>query len=78
MSRLDSFAPVLVQRGFAPNLIFGQVDSLRQISPGYCRLRLSSTDLARFGRDALHFRLLLPPRDRPPVWPRMGDDGRTL
>lgn len=78
MSRISSFVPASAQRGFAPNLILAQVESLRQISPGFRRLRLYSDDLARFGPDALHFRLLLPPRDRAPVWPCQGDDGRTL
>ena len=61
-----------------PNLIVAQVESIRQISPNFRRMRLHSADLARFGPDALHFRLLLPPRGRAPVWPRTGDDGRTL
>ena len=45
-----------------PNLILAQVESVRQISPNFRRMRLHSADLARFGPDALHFRLLLPPR----------------
>ena len=78
MSRIYSFPPVTPQRGQVANLIHAQVESLTRISPGFCRLRLHSPDLARFGPDALHFRLLLPPRGRAPVWPRTGDDGRIL
>lgn len=63
---------------YPPNLIFAQVESLQRLSPGFCRLALRSTDLARFGADALHFRLLLPPRGRKPVFPTLDVHGRIL
>lgn len=61
-----------------PNLIEARLDSVRQISPRFRRVRLLSDDFARFGPEALHFRFLLPPLGRAPVWPRIDEGGRTV
>ncbi|MCZ0961347.1 siderophore-interacting protein [Paracoccus benzoatiresistens] len=61
----------------APGLSLMRVVSAKQRSPGFIRVRLSGPDAARFGIGSLHFRLLLPPAGRAPVWPRIGATGRT-
>ncbi|WP_207100769.1 siderophore-interacting protein [Paracoccus shandongensis] len=61
----------------APGLSLMRVRSVTQRSPGFIRVRLSGPDAARFGTGSLHFRLLLPPPGRAPVWPRIGATGRT-
>jgi NADPH-dependent ferric siderophore reductase len=45
------------------------------ISAHMRRVRFAAADLDRFARGGLHVRLLLPPRDRRPVWPSVGADG---
>lgn len=61
-----------------PNLIEARLDHIRQISPRFRRVRLVSDDFARWGSEALHFRFLLPPLGRAPVWPRIDEGGRTV
>jgi NADPH-dependent ferric siderophore reductase len=47
------------------------------ITPRMRRLIVSCEDAARFDtRDGLHVRLLMPPKDRVPVWPTTLPDGR--
>lgn len=62
----------------APGLSLMQVTGISAISPGFLRVRLTGPDAARFGQDSLHFRLLLPPAGRAPVWPFVGPTGRTV
>lgn len=61
-----------------PNLIFASLEGVTQISPSFRRVRLVSTGFAQFGAEALHFRFLLPPLGRSPVWPEVDDGGRTV
>lgn len=63
--------------GLAPGLSLMKVVSIDRISPGFLRVRLSGSDAGRFGQGGLHFRLILPPAGRPPVWPRIAASGRT-
>lgn len=64
----------------APGLALMRVVSVTPRTPGFVRVRLSGTEAGRFGAGgaALHFRLLLPPRDRAPHWPRVAGNGRTV
>ncbi|WP_103172056.1 siderophore-interacting protein [Paracoccus sp. SY] len=61
----------------APGLSLMRVRSVTRRSPGFIRVRIAGPDAARFGVGSLHFRLLLPPRGRAAVWPRIGASGRT-
>lgn len=61
----------------APGLSLMRVASVRQTTPGFLRVRLTGPEAGRFGSGSLHFRLLLPPRDRQAVWPRVTESGRT-
>jgi len=61
----------------APGLSLMRAVSVRQLSPGFRRVRLAGADAARFGAQGLHFRLLLPPAGRVPDWPRIDARGRT-
>lgn len=51
------------------------VQSSTRISPHMQRIRFTGDNLARFASGGLHVRLLLPPKDRKPVWPTVGSDG---
>lgn len=62
----------------APGLSLMRLSSVHRRSPGFLRIRLTGPDAPRFGRDGLHFRLLLAPPGRAPIWPRVGDTGRAL
>lgn len=61
----------------APGLSLMRVESVRQLTPNFLRVRLTGADAGRFGGGALHFRLLLPPAGRAAVWPRVAASGRT-
>ena len=63
----------------APLPYFREMTVVRavQLTPAMRRLTLAGRNLARFARDGLHVRLLLPPRPGVvPVWPVMAADGR--
>lgn len=55
-----------------------QVLSSTRISRHMRRVRFTGDDLGRFAHGGMHIRLLLPPKGRPPVWPRMGPDGLVV
>lgn len=61
----------------APGLSLVRVAAITRRSPRFVRVRVEGPDLGRFGGDSLHFRLLIPPQARPPVWPRVAETGRT-
>lgn len=61
-----------------PNLRIVELDRITRISPNFYRVRVRGDDLRRFGSNGLHFRLVLPPLGREPVWPRIGVEGRTV
>ena len=62
----------------APGLALMRVVSARPVTPGYVRVRLTGPEAARFALGSLHFRLLLPPKGRAPVWPRIAESGRAV
>ncbi|MFG6081031.1 siderophore-interacting protein [Paracoccus litorisediminis] len=61
----------------APGLALMRVESVVQQTPGFVRVRVSGPDAGRFGQSNLHFRLLIAPQGRQPVWPRIAANGRT-
>lgn len=65
--------------GLPPNFSFARIESLTPIGRHFLRLRLRGTELQRFSRDMIHFRLILPRRgDVLPQWPTMGENGQTV
>lgn len=84
-------APVLQPMGIAldwqghritqpepPHFRHAHVVARTRISPGFMRIRVAGADLARFAQGGLHFRLLLPPQGRTPIWPRVDARGSTV
>lgn len=65
------------QGALAPGLSLMRVVSVRQRTPGFVRVRLAAPDAERFAQGGLHFRLLMAPAGRAPVWPRVAENGRT-
>lgn len=61
-----------------PNFRLARVESTRQISPRFQRIRLFADDIGFLARTGLHFRLLLPRDPHLPDWPRLSDTGRTI
>ncbi len=49
--------------------------SSHRVGPHMQRLTFWGDDIARFAEGGLHLRILIPPKDRTPVWPVMGSDG---
>lgn len=64
--------------GLAPGLALMRVTAITPVSPNFIRVRLTGAEAARFASGGLHFRLLLPPAGRIPVWPRVAETGRTV
>lgn len=62
----------------APGLALMRLVHVTRRSPNFLRIRLTGPEAGRFGQGSLHFRLLLPPRGRAPVWPRVGETGRSI
>lgn len=62
----------------APGLSLMTVASVSRRSPGYLRVRLKGDDAERFATGSLHFRILIGPRGRSPIWPRTAANGRTV
>ncbi|MHA7874164.1 siderophore-interacting protein [Roseivivax sp.] len=87
-ARLDALAgqPVALQwegaatpqKGLPPNVRIARVLARRRVTPRFLRLRLGAEGLAPFARSGLHLRLMIPPEGRAPVWPRLGENGRTI
>ncbi|RJE84889.1 siderophore-interacting protein [Paracoccus onubensis] len=61
----------------APGLSLLRVESVASRTPGFIRVRVTGPEAGRFAERGLHFRLLLPPSGRDPVWPRISASGRT-
>lgn len=87
----DAIAEAFVQHGaeilwtdvaegaLAPGLALMRVASVSPRSPGFFRVRVEGPEAPRFAAEhGLHFRLLLPPKDRAPIWPRVGPTGRVV
>ncbi len=68
----------LPQADHPPNFRVARVIERTSIAPRFIRLRLAADGLEAFARSGLHFRLLIPPGGRAPVWPRLGAGGRTI
>ena len=61
-----------------PNVIFATVEGIARVGATFLRIRLRSDGLASFAEGGMHFRLLLPPAGRAPVWPMTDARGRTV
>ncbi|QFQ88787.1 siderophore-interacting protein [Paracoccus kondratievae] len=61
-----------------PGLALMRVVGVTPRTPRFVRVRLQGEQAARFGQGSLHFRLLIPPQGRPPQWPRVAANGRTV
>lgn len=59
-----------------PDLREIRVVSARNISPHMRRVTVACDDAKHFAHGGLHFRLLIPPKGRTPVWPKLRSDGR--
>lgn len=62
----------------APGLSVMTVVSVARRTEGFIRVRLRGPEAGRFAQGSLHFRLLLAPAGRTPIWPRIGATGRTI
>lgn len=84
---IDHGAPELVRQlvwsGTLPdqgppvNFRLAQVVDVSRPFANFCRVTLQIENLAYFTDGGMHFRLLLPPAGRTPVWPHVDETGRT-
>lgn len=61
-----------------PNFTFAQVNEVTEIGPNFFRVRLKGEDLSRHKDEAIHFRLVIPPKDTPPLWPTVAANGSVV
>jgi NADPH-dependent ferric siderophore reductase len=63
-----------------PPPYFHELTVLRKAELGrlFLRLTFKVDGMERFGGDGIHVRLLLPPKGRAPVWPRLGSNGALI
>ncbi|MBV1897443.1 MAG: siderophore-interacting protein [Rhodobacteraceae bacterium] len=62
-----------------PNIHFATVRLVMPIGPSFLRVRVEMQDLSSFQNNAIHFRLLLPPKELTDVeWPHVGENGSTV
>lgn len=63
------------QGEFPPNFSFVRVREVVELGPVFLRVTLEGEDLSAHGDDAIHFRLVLPPRDAETQWPGVAANG---
>ncbi|MEM8571575.1 MAG: siderophore-interacting protein [Pseudomonadota bacterium] len=61
--------------GLPPNFSFVRVRSVEHLGPAFLRVTLEGEDLSAHGDQAIHFRLVLPPKDVAPKWPGVAANG---
>lgn len=64
------------QSSIIPNFREVRVVDAYGITPHMRRVVVATDDIRHFVEGGLHVRLLIPPRDREPVWPHTEEDGR--
>lgn len=67
----------LPDQGPPANFRLAEVVEVTQPFPHFYRVTLKADNMAHFASGAMHFRLLLPPQGRNPVWPAIDATGRT-
>lgn len=61
------------------NFCTATLHKVRRVAPKFLRVELNCSDTARLADGkGMHFSLLLPPQGRPPIWPRLDGNGRTV
>ena len=61
-----------------PNFNFVSVRHVQELGPNFLRVTLQGEDLSAHQDAAIHFRLLLPPKDVEPQWPTVAENGSVL
>ncbi|PRY75475.1 NADPH-dependent ferric siderophore reductase [Yoonia maritima] len=61
-----------------PNFQLGSVLSVQRVSANFLRVVIKCENLVPFSSGGMHFSLLLPPENRPAVWPMLDDKKRTV
>lgn len=61
-----------------PNFSLGRVAWVRPLGAHFLRMRIEGQDLARLGRDMIHFRIVLPQADGRTEWPRLSEIGQAV
>ncbi|MCJ8336323.1 MAG: siderophore-interacting protein [Epibacterium sp.] len=62
-----------------PNFHFVTVQSVNPIGTAFLRVRIKGSDLSNFQNDAIHFRVVLPPKGlRDVEWPYVAENGATV
>jgi NADPH-dependent ferric siderophore reductase len=72
-----AWSGTLPDQGAPNNFRLAQLVEVTRPFPNFFRVTLHAPDLTQFTTGGMHFRLLLPPQGRSPVWPYIDETGRT-
>lgn len=61
-----------------PHFRKATITEMSHVTPNFIRLRATGKSLEIYAKGGLHFRLLLPPEGRTPVWPSLSEKGQTI
>lgn len=65
--------------GLPPNFHFATVQAVTPVGTSFVRVRVKARGLSSFKDDAIHFRIVLPPKDSVNVeWPYVSESGATV
>ncbi|MFQ6554228.1 siderophore-interacting protein [Aestuariibius insulae] len=64
--------------GLPPNFQFVRASKVETLGSAFLRVTLECQDLSSYTDDAIHFRIVLPPRGVAPEWPSVQANGATL
>ena len=86
--QMRSIMPIVAQaiswsnspaEGLLPlNFIFAEVCNVTQLGRDFIRIKLRSENLSRYGEDAIHFRLVQPPKEGEVHWPSVAASGKVI
>ena len=68
---------VEAEGGLPPNFRFATVISVEPVGEVFLRVTLSSEDGSSYGDEAIHFRLVQPPKTGEAAWPEAAENGAT-
>lgn len=61
-----------------PNFRFVKVERVEELGPDFLRVTFKGEDLSKHQDAAIHFRLVIPPKDAAPEWPTVAANGSVV
>lgn len=71
----SGFAP---EGNLPPSMHLARLRDVMRIGPNTLRIEFDCAEVGQMMQGGMHFSLILPPKGRPPVWPKLNARGRTV